>query len=117
MAFKFFAHVCIFLKFFTSKLFSIASQIHLSVNTIRRVLFSMTFFGNVHNHNLRENISKKLFNKIITHNCQFRNQRVNAKAHLGEDEVTSKKSFVEEELHLATIPFVGRFENNSLFIH
>ena len=44
-------------------------------------------------------------------------QRVKAKAQLGEEEVTPKKSFVEEELHLATIPLVGRFENNSLFIH
>ena len=39
-------------------------------------------------------------------------QRVKAKAQLGAEEVTPKKSFVEEELHFATIPFVGKFENN-----
>ena len=36
---------------------------------------------------------------------------------MGDDELTPRKSFVDEELHLATIPLVGRFENNSLFIH
>ena len=39
-------------------------------------------------------------------------QRVKANAQLGEDDVTPRKSFVEKELHLATIPLVGRYENN-----
>ena len=60
---------------------------------------------------------KNYATKLFPNNNQFRNQRVKAKAQLGEDELTPKKSFVEEELHLATIPLVGRFENNSLLIH
>ena len=45
------------------------------------------------------------------------NHLVKAKAQLGEEELTPKKLFVEEELHFATIPLVGRFENNSFLIH
>ena len=45
------------------------------------------------------------------------NQRVKANAQLGEDGLNPRKSFVEEELHLATIPFVGRCANNWLLIH
>ena len=44
-------------------------------------------------------------------------QRVKARAQLGVEEETPKRSLVEDELHLATIPFVGKSENNSLFIH
>ena len=44
-------------------------------------------------------------------------QLVKAKAQLGEEGPEPKKFFVAYELHLATIPLVGRFENNSLFIH
>ena len=42
---------------------------------------------------------------------------VKARAQLGEEEVTPKIFLVKEELHLATIPLVGRFENNSFLIH
>ena len=42
---------------------------------------------------------------------------VKAKAQLGEDGLTPKICLVKAELHLATIPFVGRFENNSFLIH
>ena len=48
---------------------------------------------------------------------QSKNYRVKANAQLGEDVLTPKIFLVEEELHLATIPLVGRFENNSFFIH
>ncbi len=43
--------------------------------------------------------------------------RVKAKAQLGDEGLTPKIFLVEDELHLATIPLVGKFENNSFFIH
>ncbi len=42
---------------------------------------------------------------------------VKAKAQLGEEALTPKIFLVKEELHLATIPLVGKFENNSFLIH
>ena len=42
---------------------------------------------------------------------------VKAKAQFGEEELTPKKFLVKDELHLATIPLVGRLENNSFLIH
>ena len=65
-----------------------------------------------------EQLFKKFYSdKLVTCNHQLKNQRVKAKAQLGEDELNPKESFVEDELHLATIPLVGRFVNSSLFIH
>ena len=59
---------------------------------------------------------KSILNKRLIKK-KSRIQRVKAKAQLGDEEVTPKKFFVENELHLATIPLVGKFENNSFFIH
>ena len=42
---------------------------------------------------------------------------VKAKAQLGEELLKPKELFVDDELHLATIPLVGRFANNSFLIH
>ena len=42
---------------------------------------------------------------------------VKARAQLGEDLLTPKKFLVEDALHFATMPLVGRFANNSFFIH
>ena len=48
---------------------------------------------------------------------QLNNYRVKAKAQLGENWLKPRRLLVEEELHLATIPLVGRLENNSFLIH
>ncbi len=53
----------------------------------------------------------KTFRKSFEVN-ESSNHRVKAKAQLGEDELTPKELLVEKELHLATIPLVGKFENN-----
>ena len=37
--------------------------------------------------------------------------------HISKDQLEAKKFFVKEELHLATIPLVGKFANNSFFNH
>ena len=55
--------------------------------------------------------------ELTSHKDKSSSQRVRARAQLGENALTPKEFFVEEELHLATIPFVGKFTNNSLFIH
>ncbi len=50
-------------------------------------------------------------------NIQSNSYLVKANAQLGDDGLTPKIFLVNEELHLATMPLVGRFEKSSFFIH
>ena len=59
------------------------------------------------------NSKEKLQAQIVNQ----KNYPVKAKAQFGEEGLTPKIFLVNEELHLATIPLVGRFENNSFLIH